>query len=122
MAISRAKIYKSALSGFKVAGDLVFDAVLTRTTAGGYDPVTETTTLPTTITSSGQALFSTRNQTIGALLGGMVINPTDDTVYMRGLTFSPEPGDEVIIDTREYTVKFADDIVRAGALFLVVLA
>ena len=122
MAISRQKIYDLTKSGFDKAGDLVFDAVMSRTNAGGYDPVTEQTTQPTTLTTTGQALFSTRNQTIGALLGGMVINPTDDTVFMRGLTFSPEPGDEVIIDNREYTVKFADDVVRAGALFIVVLA
>lgn len=122
MAVSRDKIRALALRGFDAAGDLVFDATVTRTTPGGFDPVNETTIEPTILTTTGQALFSTRNQTIGALLGGMVINPTDDTVYMRGLTFSPEPGDEVVIDNRDYTVKFADDIVRAGALFLVVLA
>lgn len=118
---SRAEIAATVAQAFASSGDVIRDAIATRTTPGAYDPATGEPGAATTATSAGRALFDRKPNTKDQRFAGLEIGPSDEAIYLQGFaTFAPALGHKLEIDAVSREIIFCEDVVQAGALWFVV--
>lgn len=118
---TKAQIVQRVSATFARLGDLVYSAQLRRATDGVYNPATLSAASTETQTD-GKLLFDENTIRQTNYLAGAEILPTDEVAYMQGVQFAPEKGDTVeITGVGTKSVVWSDDLLRLGALYLVVL-
>ncbi len=100
--------------------DIIKAVTLTRTAQTRYNPSTGQHDT-TDATATGRGLFDT-STAIGDVLPGFVAGPTDELVWLEGLSFAPAENDSIDIGGSEYLVKAIGDIAGAGTFFAAVVA
>lgn len=115
---TRASILATVNRAFS-KGDVIRDGTLLRDTPT-YDEDTATTTVVPT-TSPCRVLFDRASRTMSLFLTAQVVKPTDKPAWIAKLTFAPQPTDKVTVDGVNYVVVFAEDVVKASAIYFVVL-
>lgn len=117
--LSRDRFAAAVRRRFETAGDVVRPATLTRSEPGTYDPATGTPGAAIATADNGLALFD-RGARAAEELGGLIIEPNEETLWLAGLSLAPRAGDVVTIDGVARTVRHARDLSRIGALHLIV--
>lgn len=116
---SRAEIASTVQSAFNSAGDVIRDGTLTRSTPTYNEEIGSATS--TTSTSACKVLFDRASRTMSLFLSAQVVKPTDQPAWLAMSSFAPAEADKLTVDGTDYTVVFAEDVVKAGALHFIVL-
>jgi len=119
--MNKAQIAAKVEAAFNKLGDLAYNATLTKKTQGTYNPGVLAAS-QTETTSTGKLLFDEARIKQADYLAGANIKPSDEVAFLQGVSFAPEKGhtiDITGIGTKD--IIWANDLMRLGALFVVVL-
>lgn len=117
---SRSQIADTVNRLFSAAGDVVRPATISRGTAGAYDPAIGGPGEPVVTTTSASALFDHAARPRFGLVDGLTVSPNQESLWLAGCGFVPQPGDRIAIDGTTRVIQSAHDLFEAGALILVV--
>lgn len=80
-----------------------------------------TVATPIRETATGQALFDQRQKLQSEYFSDLEIGPSDQIVWLSGLSFGPREGDRITIGGSDYTARWVDDVMQAGAIWQAVV-